>query len=148
MLIKFLAVFIFTAHLIYGQTDWVKWEAKQNSYEITGGTKIKIVPSAYDAGSKIISAARTIYKTFFSELDGDNCPYHPSCSQFYVDAVKETNLIKGTLMFTDRFTRDINFFKGLNHYPVDNSGKFYDPAYNYSLDAAKINLLVPENSPE
>lgn len=148
MLIKLLTVFIFTSHLIYGQSDWVKWEAKQNTYEITDGAKFKIVPPAFNTGSKIISAARTIYKTFFSDLDGDNCPFHPSCSQFYVDAVRETNLLKGTLMFADRFTRDLNFFKGLNHYPIDNSSKFFDPVYNYTLDASKINLRLPENPTE
>jgi len=126
--------------MVLAQTDWTRWEAKSVSYEIKSEKDLQPVVSVSGTLGKLISAVRSVYKFFISDLDGDNCPFYPSCSQFYVDAVNETNLIKGTLMFIDRFTRDINFFKGLNSYPLHSTGKFFDPAYNYILDYRKINF--------
>lgn len=139
-----MAVFILQS-LIFAQTDWTRWEAKSVSYEMKSEKKFTSVVSVSGSSGKLISAARSVYKFFISDLDGDNCPFYPSCSQFYVDAVNETNLIRGTLMFIDRFTRDINFFKGWNSYPIHASGKFFDPAYNYTLDYRKINFQ-PSNT--
>jgi putative component of membrane protein insertase Oxa1/YidC/SpoIIIJ protein YidD len=110
-----------------------KWEAKQVSYQIKNGSKQDIRKNISGLSTKIINTAKTVYRVMFSDLDGDNCPFYPSCSQFYVDAVNETNILKGTLMFVDRFTRDINFFKGFNSYPRYSNNKFYDPAVNYTL---------------
>ena len=49
------------------------------------------------------------YWILISDVDGDNCPFSPSCSSFFVESVKETNIFQGTLMFADRLTRDTNF---------------------------------------
>jgi putative component of membrane protein insertase Oxa1/YidC/SpoIIIJ protein YidD len=134
----------FGAPVLLAQTDFVKWTAKTCSYEIRKeNPEEKEVEISY-SNAKVMSTARKIYKTVFSDLDGDNCPFNPSCSQFYVDAVAETNLLKGTLMFVDRFTRDLNYFKGYNNYMKDNVGKYYDPACNYTLDEKKIILNIPE----
>ncbi len=133
---------IFFQSLVLAQTDWVRWEAKAVSYEIKSVSEPETTAPAYGITDKMITTARSVYKFMFSDLDGDNCPFYPSCSQFYVDAVKGTDIFKGTLMFIDRFTRDINFFKGWNHYPLHSSGKFFDPAYNYSLNPQKINLQL------
>lgn len=134
----FLLIFIFCASLLNAQTDWVRWEAKSISYEIQNRTSEENstrISSGLGAGTA--SVFRNIYKFLFSDLDGDNCPFHPSCSAFFVESVNETNLIQGAMMFADRFARDINFFK-LNKYPLHKSGKFFDPAYNYSLNTQKI----------
>ena len=140
----FLIASIFIVSIAQAQTDWVKWEAKQISYELKKESETNTRSNFSGFSAKIISAAKTVYKVMFSDLDGDNCPFHPSCSQFYVDAVGETNLLKGTLMFVDRFTRDINFFKGLNDYPKYSSNKFFDPAVNYTLDQSKIIFLTTD----
>ena len=137
---------IIVTGLCSAQTDWVKWEAKTVSYEIKTEKDSETAVPVVDTDIKILSTARKVYGLMFSDLDGDNCPFYPSCSQFYVDAVKETDLLKGTLMFVDRFTRDVNFFKGLNRYPVYKNNKFFDPAYNYCLNPQKINLQ-PNFSP-
>ncbi len=123
---------------IHAQTDLQRWEAKSIPYEISGhaGHDYSIDNSSF--GMTLISLARNVYYFFISDLDGDNCPFYPTCSSFFVQSVKETNFIKGTLMFADRFTRDINFFKGKNHYMLTPGGKFYDPPSNYTFDIQKI----------
>jgi len=137
-----LAVFILIAlfNSLHAQTDWVKWEAKEINYEFqkTAGHEYKIDSSSF--GMTILSLARNAYYFFISDLDGDNCPFSPSCSQFFLNAVKETSIFKGTLMFADRFTRDLNLFKGLNHYPINRANKYYDPEENYTLHSNKIKL--------
>ncbi len=125
---------------ISAQTEYVKWEAKSIPYKLETKDDYQIAAPIYGTAPKIVSAAKSVYKFMISDLDGDNCPFYPSCSQFYVDAVNETGILKGTLMFVDRFARDINFLKGWNHYPLHSSGKFFDPAHNYSLNPQKINL--------
>ena len=136
---------IFFVSVTQAQTDWVKWEAKQISYEIKKNPGNTVQANVAGITAKIVNAAKVVYKTMFSDLDGDNCPFHPSCSQFYADAVGETNLLKGTLMFIDRFTRDINFFKGFNEYLKYSSNKFFDPAVNYTLDQNKIIFQTSDN---
>jgi putative component of membrane protein insertase Oxa1/YidC/SpoIIIJ protein YidD len=81
------------------------------------------------------------YWFFISGVDGDNCPFQPSCSSFFVESVKETNLIQGILMFADRFTRDINFYKREEHYPRAGNGRYFDPASLYTLKKEKISDL-------
>lgn len=136
--------------ILNAQTDWEKWEAKEISYKISDSKLVsksdlsKYRQASSNFRNKLINAAKSIYKFFISDLDGDNCPFYPSCSEFFVQAVKETNILKGTLMFVDRFTRDMNFFKGTNHYPHYINGKYYDPAINYALIPQKINY-VPED---
>ena len=86
----------------------------------------------------MLSSLRNIYYFFISDLDGDNCPFYPTCSAFFIQSIKETDLFIGGLMFADRFTRDLNLLKGINHYPIKKSGKFFDPPYNYTLNSQKI----------
>lgn len=130
-------------YLIFSQTDWVKWEAKQISYE----QRRAVIPSssANGLGTKLASGLQKVYKFFISDLDGDNCPFYPSCSTFFVESVNEAGLIKGSLMFADRFIRDLNFFKGSNDYPEHISGKYYDPAYNYTLISQKIKYFTGDS---
>lgn len=122
------------------QTDSTKWEAKPVSYDLPIHQNRDYTIDKSGFGLTIFSMARNAYYFFISDLDGDNCAFSPSCSSFYLQAIKETSIIKGTLMFADRFTRDINFFKGSNHYLLLPSNKFFDPAYNYTLHSVKIKL--------
>ncbi len=120
------------------QSDWAKWEAKQIPYEIPASHQQEYKIDSSDLGMTLISFAHNTYNFFVSDLDGDNCPFYPSCSSFFVLSVKETNIILGTLMFADRFTRDLNFFKGMNRYPIAANGKFIDPPSNYTMHIQKI----------
>ncbi len=130
-------MFSFTYNL-NAQTDWVKWEGKETFYELPATRHHDYTVDKSSFGMTLLSVVRNTYYFFISDLDGDNCPFEPSCSAFFLQSVKETSIIKGTLMFADRFARDLNFFKGMNHYPLLASNKFSDPAYNYTLHNEKI----------
>jgi len=123
---------------LYAQTDWVRWEGKETFYQLPATHDHDYTVDKSSIGMTLLSVLRNTYYFFISDLDGDNCPFEPSCSAFFLQSVKETSIIKGTLMFADRFTRDLNFFKGMNHYSLLSSNKFSDPAYNYTLHSAKI----------
>ncbi|MBS3945048.1 MAG: membrane protein insertion efficiency factor YidD [Melioribacter sp.] len=127
------------------QTDWVKWDAVEVSYKISNASSKNIITQKQNTGSGIISFLRNIYGFFISELDGDNCPFYPSCSHFFVQAISESGMIKGPLMFADRFIRDLNFFKGKNSYPIHRIGKFYDPVSNYTLNEQMIEIALSGN---
>lgn len=136
MIIKNIVVLFFCSTFIFSQTDWVKWEAANFAYELKsreGGEN----SSTQKDDSKIIGAAEFVYKTFVSDLDGDNCPFYPSCSKFFVQAVGKTNILTGLLMFTDRFTRDLNFIKCISQYGFHSNGKLFDPVEKYILSSPK-----------
>jgi putative component of membrane protein insertase Oxa1/YidC/SpoIIIJ protein YidD len=116
--------------LISAQTELKKWESMKISYELKAN-KDEPQYSSNGIFTKMLSGAKTVYKFFISDLDGDNCPFHPSCSEFYVESVSKTGLFKGTFMFIDRFTRDLNFFKSREQYKVIKNNKFYDPVEYY-----------------
>jgi putative component of membrane protein insertase Oxa1/YidC/SpoIIIJ protein YidD len=131
---KTFLVFIILCTPLLAQTDWGKWDAADVSYELRPIDKKNY---QFDTGSLdglIMSSMKNIYYFTISDLDGDNCPFHPSCSNFYVRAVKQTNIFQGTLMFADRFTRDSNLFKSRNHYKYYSHGKFLDPVEIYTLN--------------
>jgi putative component of membrane protein insertase Oxa1/YidC/SpoIIIJ protein YidD len=141
---KFLFILFFCCSFIYAQTDWARWEkadidyAKQSNkdkraYSISGNN----LPETF------IKSLASAYWFFISDLDGDNCPFHPSCSAFLIESVKETNLPQGVLMFFDRFTRDLNIFNRADKYPRIGTFHFYDPVQLYTLGENKINYLPP-----
>lgn len=126
------------AFQLRAQTDWVKWDAQTVSYELTKTQHHEYSIDKSGFGMTLISFGRNVYYFFISDLDGDNCPFNPTCSQFLVQSIKETNIFVGPLMFADRFTRDLNFIKGRDHYQILPNGRFFDPAYNYTLNSKKI----------
>ena len=130
-------LFLFCSFLS-AQDEWEKWGEADISYELPQISKREASP-----GSSVLTGMQKAYRFLISDLDGDNCPYHPSCSSFLVEAVKETNIIQGIIMYSDRFVRDLNVFKsGL--YPVHKSGHYYDPPKNYSLNFKKVEYF-PRN---
>ncbi len=130
-----LSVFAFQTK---AQTDWIKWNAQPAAYELTKHQHHEYTIDKSSFGMTLISSGRNIYYFFISDLDGDNCPFNPTCSQFLVQSVKETNFFVGSLMFADRFTRDLNFIKAKDRYQILPGGRLFDPAYNYSLNSKKI----------
>ena len=137
-MMKIILLWMLFAALLRAQTDWERWSAAEVSYEITGSSADGRTSSGNAAGTGLLGMAKSAYTFFISDHDGDNCPFYPSCSNFFVQAVNETNIFQGLLMFADRFTRDSNFFKYRGMYPVHKSGKFFDPVCNYKLDPEKI----------
>lgn len=136
---------------VKAQSEAYKWKAEEVSYKIpaasdpylNGDSEAENENTSADA--LLMKGARTLYKFFISDLDGKNCPFHPSCSEFFVEAVQKSGLIKGVLMFSDRFTRDINLIK-IHHYPLHKSGYLYDPVNNYTLNPSDIKYL-PADEP-
>ncbi|MCK9279866.1 MAG: membrane protein insertion efficiency factor YidD [Melioribacteraceae bacterium] len=112
------------------QPELKKWQPVKINYELKANEEGSNY-STIGIFAKTLSGTKTLYKFFISDLDGDNCPFHPSCSEFYVESVSETGLFKGTFMFIDRFTRDLNFFKSREQYKVIKNNKFYDPVEYY-----------------
>ena len=130
---------------LFSQSDWVKWEKAEFDYRKS--TEFRQRDYSYDndctASHYLVKTTANVYWYFVSDLDGDNCPFRPSCSAFFVESSKQTNVFQGTLMFFDRFTRDINIYKRHEHYPRLRNGYFHDPASLYTLEESKIIYIPP-----
>jgi putative membrane protein insertion efficiency factor len=53
----------------------------------------------------VFSGLFLVYKSFFSSQDNQRCSFHPSCSEFGLEAVKKLGVIKGVICTCDRLTR-------------------------------------------
>ena len=138
----FLLLFLCTS--AFGQLDNLKWKKADLSYEKPDEYRKRNYSfQADDAGEFIKKSFVNAYWFFISDVDGDNCPFSPTCSSFFMDATEETNIFQATLMFSDRLTRDTNPIKK-NRYPHGISGHYYDPATNYTLNQGRIKYLPPE----
>jgi len=141
---KLFIILLFISTSAFCQIDNLKWQKAGLSYEKPDN----FIPRNYsfesnNASEFITNSLANAYWFFISDVDGDNCPFRPSCSVFFLEAAKETNIFQASLMFFDRFTRDMNFVKGMNHYPHVRSGYLYDPPQNYTLNQGRINYLPP-----
>ncbi len=127
---------------IFAQTDWVKWGKSEISYS---NYNVQIGRDHSFGGDNlpelVVKSLASVYWLFISDVDGDNCPFRPSCSGFFIQAVKETNFPQGILMFFDRFTRDMNILNRSGKYPRFGSHYYYDPVTLYTLDENKIHYL-------
>jgi putative component of membrane protein insertase Oxa1/YidC/SpoIIIJ protein YidD len=148
-----ISVLLFTASVL-AQSDhsekvdnnagWIKWGKADYRYEKPNDFRHREYSFDTESVSSFIAkSTANVYGYFISDLDGDNCPYRPSCSAFFVEASKETNIVQGTLMFFDRFTRDYNIYKRYEHYPRVKDGHYYDPVTLYILDEKQIDYIPP-----
>jgi putative component of membrane protein insertase Oxa1/YidC/SpoIIIJ protein YidD len=143
LLIIFLPV-LFCNNGILAQGNWNKWQKTKINYIVE--VDLKERDYSYEnlsVDGVILKSAAILYWSFFSDLDGDNCPFHPSCSNFFIESSRQTNLVQGTLMFFDRFTRDASFAGRHKHYPLYINGKFYDPPGNYTLNPEFLHYHFP-----
>lgn len=136
-------LFVSVANL-YSQFDLAKWGKTEISYI----KKTERQSRDYSVRTESVSQLMlkpfiSAYWFFISDLDGDNCPFRPSCSKFLIEAVNETNLPQGVLMFFDRFTRDMNIFNRADKYPRYDDSHYFDPVSLYTLDEKKINYIPP-----
>jgi len=134
-------LFLILLNNLSAQTEKEKWGKTETDYRINYHNEEIKNPEPKSYGEFFLHSVHSAYRFFISDVDGDNCPFQPSCSAFFVESVKETNIFQGSLMFFDRFTRDMNIFKKGN-YPII-GGKFYDPVEQYTFTEEK-NLLMPE----
>jgi putative component of membrane protein insertase Oxa1/YidC/SpoIIIJ protein YidD len=136
-----LLVFIPSA---FCQVENLKWQKADLSYEKqTHSSKRDYSFESENAGELLAKSLANAYWFFISDVDGDNCPFRPSCSAFLMQSINETNIFQSSLMFFDRFTRDMNIAKGFGHYPRVSDGHYYDPPQNYTLNKNKIIYLPP-----
>lgn len=142
---RYLIIFAALSSALCAQTDLVRWEAREPVYSVRGGVESYTNAAVWSDNQGVLGILKSGYKFFISDLDGDNCPFTPVCSEFFVQSVQSTNLVQGMLMFADRFTRDMNFVK-INLYPLTPQNRFYDPVENYFLNDAKIKLSHIHNS--
>ncbi len=137
----FLILINFTS---YAQSDWAKWGKADYSYELPANNGERNY--SFDnskVGDIMLKSLADAYWIFISNVDGDNCSFNPTCSSFLLESVHQTNLFQGTIMFFDRFTRDMDIYKKYDHYPRVLDGHFYDPPSLYTLDENKIKYLPP-----
>ncbi|HSP89158.1 MAG TPA: membrane protein insertion efficiency factor YidD [Ignavibacteriaceae bacterium] len=138
-----LNIFLFVSSNLFAQGDWKKWDKKEFDYRLKENSRNRDYSFDSDnPGEFVLKSFANGYWFFFSDVDGDNCPFRPSCSAYLLDAVQETNIFQGSLMFFDRFTRDLNLFKKGN-YPKTKTGRYYDPVYLYTLSEDKIHFIPP-----
>lgn len=141
---RILIILLFSSVILSAQSDWVKWTASEISYENQLSEHHDYTIDKSSFGLRILSYLRNLYYLLISDADGDNCPFYPSCSDFFVRSVKESNLLKASLMFSDRFIRDMNLFKNKTRYAIHSSQKYFDPINNYLLDTKRINITTGE----
>ena len=140
----FLCIFIFSSTIIFAQTDWQKWGKANYSYAVKDNFHRRDL--SFDAKNPerfVLKSLLDSYWFFISDVDGDNCAFSPSCSNFFLQSVSKTNLVQGTLMFFDRFTRDMDFISKFDFYPSVPDGNFYDPISLYTLDKNEIKYIPP-----
>lgn len=146
LLIVILIVCSFSA---FSQNESFRWEKAEFLYRIDDSNEIRNISFDSDDQFELITKSFVYsYKLLISDVDGDNCPFHPSCSSFLLDAVEETNIFTGTLMFFDRFTRDASFIGRNLRYPVHKSGKLYDPVHFYIFNRANHSTISKINDEE
>lgn len=142
--LKLLIAFFILSGSAYCQIENLKWGKVDFSYEKKSEFRKRDYSfQADNAGQFFKKSLVNTYWFFISDVDGDNCPFRPSCSSFFVDASEETNIFQGSLMFADRLIRDLNPVKA-NHYPKEKSGHYFDPAFNYTLAKTQIIYLPSE----
>lgn len=138
----FLFITIIFSISAFSQSDWQRWEKAEYWFSNPSVSRESIKSKSEESGENFFTAVLIkSYRFFISDVDGDNCPFRPSCSVFFVQAINETDFFQGTLMFVDRFTRDMNVFKGNNHYPRVKSGRYFDPPSLYTLNTDKIKYI-------
>lgn len=143
---KIFFIYLFSIVALYPQASVEKWGKKQNPYLVNTEYQKRDYSinenNIFAASAKIVAIG---YWFFISDLDGDNCPFSPSCSSFLMQSLKQTNIFKASLMFGDRFMRDANIFGRDEHYPYILHKHYYDPPSLYLLDRNEITKFI--NSP-
>lgn len=124
-----------------GQTEQSKWSKKEVSYLLPANIHDHSYQLKIESFQDLfIQPLLFVYRVLISDVDGNNCPFSPSCSSFFEEAIKRENLFIGVMMFADRFSSDFNFVNRSDKYYRMPSGRFYDPVVNYDLNSIKYSL--------
>lgn len=124
---------IFFSGTFFPQQELEKWGKSEDPYLFKKSVENKEYQFSGDVYEKfVLNNSILLYRLFISDQDGERCPFTPSCSNFFLESINKTSFVQGILMFSDRFTRDLNFFNRKN-YPFIKNGRHYDPPYLYTL---------------
>ena len=55
--------------------------------------------------SKFLISIIRFYQIFISPLIGNNCRYHPTCSEYFIESLKIHGPIKGTILGVKRISK-------------------------------------------
>ena len=81
----------------------------------------------------VFMGAIDFYRKRISPIGGSRCGFHPSCSAFALQAVREKGALLGVIMTGDRLTR-CNIFKGPgSDYLLLPDGRLFDPVSRNTL---------------
>ncbi len=129
---------------IYSQSDWIKWGKANYSYQIKDNFQHRDYSLDYQNPERfVIKSLADTYWLFISDVDGDNCSFNPTCSNFFLQSVEKTNIIQGSLMFFDRFTRDMDILGKVGNYPRVSDGHFFDPPSLYLMNQDSVKYSPP-----
>ncbi len=135
-----LTILIFLTAAVFAQTETHWWSKKKADNKIPEISERNYSIDDSSVMMSLVSGFQYAYYFLISDYDGDNCPFTPTCSNFFVQSVKRTNIFQGALMFADRFTRDLNFIER-DKYPRSHGGKLIDLPRNYELEESDIVIL-------
>ena len=140
----FLLIIIISSLNLFAQSENSKWGKADYSYAVPD----KFEHRDYSFNEKnperfVLKSVLNAYWFFISDVDGNNCSFNPTCSHFFLLSVKETNIVQGSLMFFDRFTRDMDIFGKADQYPYALDGHYYDPPSLYMLRKDSIQYIPP-----
>ena len=74
----------------------------------------------------LFSGMFLFYKNFISSQDNSSCPFHISCSEYFIKSVQKKGVILGILNGIDRYKR-CNGFSNDRYKRDHETGKLYDP---------------------
>ena len=125
-------IFVICSYTAVPQSETGFWSKTEVNYEHQSDIRKRDYSfSNTDLPDVLVEGLTKSYWFFISDLDGDNCPFRPSCSEFFSESVSKTNIFIGTLLFFDRFTRDLNFINRHTHYESTPDGHYSDPPEKY-----------------
>jgi putative membrane protein insertion efficiency factor len=75
----------------------------------------------------LMATGFNVYKAFFSSQDNPSCIFHPSCSEYSVDAMQQKGLFPGILYTFDRLSRCHRLVKPGQYVFDPSKQRFYDP---------------------
>ena len=74
----------------------------------------------------LFSGMFLFYKNFVSSQDNSSCPFHISCSEYFLKSVQQKGAILGFLNGIDRYKR-CNGFSNDRYEIIHETGKLFDP---------------------
>lgn len=69
------------------------------------GTQFALSKENSNELQTVLSGLFLVYKSFFSSQDNQRCSFHPSCSEYGLEAVKKLGVVRGVICTCDRLTR-------------------------------------------